>query len=161
MFDEVRLETAANSDRSYIVQMCIKNGMACYMSRFVPDINSKLYGFDLIKYCDERIGAICLEHDREDNDVLILGIVIWNAAFLDKGIGNRIIKGYLGNIKDFRKVKLNVREGNGRAIRSYMNIGFRVVGEGEKMNKNDKIKYLSMEYNVDDLKDNFKREWEV
>jgi len=130
-----------------------------YMSLFYPkafngkDIdNPMLYVWYVIVADGVDVGTIWLEKDHPKDNVATLGILIGRQDKLGRGIGTKAIPLAIKQSQRalaFKSVQLNVRKTNVRAIACYKRCGFKIVGEGQKMNKGEKeISFLKMGFPV-------------
>lgn len=130
-----------------------------YMSRFFPkefdgkvdSINSK-YAWYIISVNRLVIGAIWLEKQKDEDDMVVLGILIGKKDHLGKGIGKKAIELAIEKARkkfSFNKVILNVRINNGRAISCYKKCGFHIVQKDEKLNNSgESIAFYRMELDL-------------
>lgn len=84
--------------------------------------------FFMIKFNDEIIGAVWLENITEYDAKI--GIYIATADYRGNGIGGEVIKVLISkafNEMNLKKLYLNVRENNIRAIKCYEKCGFKIV----------------------------------
>jgi len=146
--------TLVNCDESYITlieENCDKNEISKYMSRFWPSEREKIYVWKLIISDDCIIGNVWFE-PTEKNNVLKLGIVIWEEKKLGIGIGKKVIQELIEYIAlrdpEINTVMLNVRKTNDRALACYKNAGFTIIGEYSKMKNGERIEFYRMEYEL-------------
>lgn len=109
-----------------------------YQSRIYPSKNAAVLSWYHIKVRKKYIGAIWLEKSEKEN-FAVLGIFISDMKYRNKGIGKRAIKQLIiSDLQYFgtKKILLNVREDNERAIRCYKKVGFAESKRFEKDNYN-------------------------
>ena len=117
-----------------------------YLSRIYPSKSSEIVAWYHIKVRRKYIGALWLERSSKD-DFAKLGIFISEKKYRDKGIGRKAIeKIILSDLQYFgtKKIILNVRENNERAIRCYKKVGF---VESKRFKKDD-YNVIEMIYEV-------------
>ena len=108
--------------------------LGTFMSRSAPfafdgtvDQSSSDYRWLVIAADGRDVGTIWLEREPDETSAVRLSIFLGDAAYLDKGIGRQAIDLTLcRSWFDFKRVRLNVRPVNARAIACYKASGFRV-----------------------------------
>lgn len=127
-------------------------------SNFIPstftsfDSSNDLYWFIVLNN-DDEIGTIWFERYGTDPMSYDMGVYLNRIALFGKGIGRRVIQSAIDLILPKGKSKrlyLNVRQGNIRAIRCYRSLEFETIYEGEKNTDSGKIKYLRMKRPISD-----------
>ncbi len=109
-----------------------------YQSRIYPSKEAEFLCWYHIKVRRKYIGAIWLEKSEKEN-FAVLGIFICDEKHRNKGIGKKAIKQIIiSDLQYFgtKKILLNVREDNERAIRCYKKVGFVESRRFEKDNYN-------------------------
>ncbi len=117
-----------------------------FQSRIYPSKNAVILRWYHIKIRRKYIGAIWLEKSSADNYAK-LGIFIANKRYRSKGIGKKAIERVIVNDLQYfgtKKILLNVREENSRAINCYKKVGFK---ETRKFKKDD-INVIEMIFEV-------------
>ena len=97
-----------------------------FQSRIYPSKSAENVTWYHIKVRCKYIGAMWLERSKKD-DFAVLGIFIADKKYRNKGIGKRAIEQIIINDLQYfgtKKILLNVRENNERAIRCYKKVGF-------------------------------------
>ena len=126
-----------------------------YMSQFYPKAfngkdtdNPTLYVWYVIVVDGVEVGTIWLEKDHPKDNVATLVILMGRQDKLGRGIGTRAIPLAIKQSQKalaFKSVQLSVRKTNVRAIACYKHCGFTIVGEGQKVNKEDEeISFFKM-----------------
>lgn len=126
-----------------------------YMSRYSPHAFDgenvppfEICNWYVIVVNDKETGTLWLEKTDPKTDIANLGILIGNAEKLGKGIGTSAIQSAISASKNnlcFRRVHLNVRKENTRAIACYRKVGFSIISEGVKRKAGCSIPYATME----------------
>ncbi len=117
-----------------------------YQSRIYPSKDATVLSWYHIKVRKKFIGAIWLEKSLKD-DFAVLGIFIADKKYRNKGIGKKVIRQIIINDLQYfgtKKIILNVRENNERAIRCYKKVGF---VESKRFQK-DNFNIIEMIYEV-------------
>ena len=128
-----------------------------YMSQFYPKAfngkdtdNPTLYVWYVIVVNRVDVGTIWLEKDHPTDNVVTLGILIGRQDKLGQGIGTKAIPLAIKQSQRalaFKSVELNVRKTNVRAIACYKHCGFTIVGDAQKVNKEEeKISFFKMSF---------------
>jgi len=137
-----------------------------YMSQFYPKVfngrdtdHPTLYVWYVIVVDGVDVGTIWLEKDHPKDNVATLGILLGRQDKLGRGIGTKAIPLAIKQSQQvlaFKLVELNVRKTNVRAIACYKHCGFTIVGEGQKVNKEEeKISFFKMGFPLSQLEPDF------
>lgn len=109
-----------------------------YQSRIYPSKGAVILSWYHIRVGRKYVGSIWLEKSEKEN-FAVLGIFISEKRYRNKGIGRKAIKQIIINDLQYfgtKKILLNVREDNERAIRCYKKVGFVESKRFEKNNQN-------------------------
>lgn len=122
------LEEVNNDNFSFYTEYDKKfdTDLSQYQSRIYPSKSAEILSWYHIKIRRKYIGAIWLERTKTDN-FAVLDIFIAEKKYRNKGIGRKAIERIiLSDLQYFgtKKIVLNVRENNDRAIRCYKKVGF-------------------------------------
>jgi RimJ/RimL family protein N-acetyltransferase len=130
-----------------------------YMSRYRP-MNRTVAAHNpeqgllwfVIQVSGNDIGTVWLERGSQPDEA-ILGIFLGEESLLGFGIGEKAINMTIEKAQElnlFRKVVLNVRENNTRAIACYKKCGFIPVASGVKRTTNgDEVHYVTMQHRLE------------
>jgi RimJ/RimL family protein N-acetyltransferase len=126
-----------------------------FMSRSAPhafngvvDQSSSEYRWFVIAAGGCDIGTIWLEREADDTNAVRLGIFLGDGAYFDKHIGRQAIDQVITICRswfDFKRVRLNVRLNNARAIACYTACGFRPIGQTKRNTRDNVLDVLTME----------------
>ena len=142
------LEEVNNDNFSFYTEYDKKfdTDLSQYQSRIYPSKSAEILSWYHIKIRRKYIGAIWLERTKTDN-FAVLGIFIAEKKYRNKGIGRKAIERIiLSDLQYFgtKKIVLNVRENNDRAIRCYKKVGF---VESKRFERNG-LNVIEMVYEV-------------
>ena len=156
---EISLSKFKESDLDLLKSWCNCIQSDRFMSRVTPDlyemggtVKNEIWDWYLINQNSQPVGTIWVEKSNVHPEVAKIGILLGSKKLFGKGIGTHsillAIKSSCKKLK-FKKVQLNVRKSNGRAIGCYQKCGFSIIGEGRKINKeNEEIEFYTMQHNV-------------
>lgn len=134
------LEQVNSDNYSYYTEYdkAFEKELKNYQSRIYPSKDASVLSWYHIKVRRKYIGAIWLEKSDKEK-FAVLGIFISDKKYRNKGIGKKAIKQLIiSDLQYFgtKKILLNVREDNERAIRCYKKVGFVESKRSEKDNFN-------------------------
>ncbi len=129
-----------------------------YMSRYRP-MNRTVVAHNpeqgllwfVIQVSGSDIGTIWLERSTQPDEA-ILGIFLGEESLFGLGIGEKAINLVIEKAQElccFRKIILNVRKSNARAIACYKKCGFILVASGVKRTiTGNEIHYVTMQHRL-------------
>ncbi len=130
-----------------------------FMSRVTPrrfkrgsSVQNDLWDWYVIKHHGQSIGTVWLEKNEVESDMATLGILLGSFKFFGQGMGVRAILLAIETSQrtlGYKKVRLNVRKSNPRAISCYKKCGFSIVREDVKINQEqEEISFYRMQRDV-------------